>query len=107
MKTKLCPRCEKILPLTEFGRRHKKGKPTKIPQCKKCKCEVRLQWERQKNEAAGKLFASTRRYDPDRADRLDRFRGMVKHRLPLTAEPIVVQEETDEYHLFYTGSEKV
>ncbi len=103
MTTKLCPRCKTTLLLSEFGRRHKKGRFTKIPQCKKCKCEMRLKWERDKNEADGKLFASTRRYDPDRADRLDHFRSMAKQGLPLIVKPTVIPEKTDEYHLFYVN----
>ena len=101
MTTKLCPRCKTTLPLGEFGRRHKKGRLTTIPQCKKCRCEMRLQWKRTKDEMVGELFMSARQRDPDRADRLDRFRSMAKQGLPLTIEPTIILEETDEYHLFY------
>ncbi len=101
MTTKLCPRCKTTLPLGKFGRRHRGGKLVKISQCKKCRCEMRLQWKRTKDEMAGELFASIRQRDPDRADRLDRFRGMVKQGLPLTIEPTIIPEKTDEYYLFY------
>ncbi len=101
MTTKLCNRCNKTLPLSEFGNRWKKGKLLKHTQCKKCRNEIHFQYVRARKEESGNLFARTCLYDPDRALRLDRFRSMVKQELPLTAEPVVVQEETDEYHLFY------
>ncbi len=101
MTTKLCNRCEKTLPLDDFGDRYKKGKLIKYTYCRKCRNEIHFQWFRATKEAEGNLFARTRRTDPDRADRLDRFRSMVKRELPLTAKPAIVQEETDEYHLFY------
>ncbi len=107
MTTKLCNRCNKTLPLSEFGNRQNHGKIVKHTQCKKCRTEIHFQYVRAKKEESGKLFAKTRLYDPDRADRLDRFRSMVKQELPLTAEPVAMQEETDEYHLFYIRSKIV
>ncbi len=101
MTIKLCNRCNRTLPLSEFGDRQKKGKVLKHTQCKKCRNEIHFQWLRETREKEGRLFARTRRTDPERAARLDRFRSMVKQGLPLTAEPVVVQEETDEYHLLY------
>ena len=101
METKLCNRCETILPLGKFSNRSNHGKIVKHTQCRKCRNEIHFQWKRRKKEQAGKLFARTRRTDPPRADRLDRFRDMVKREVPLTAEPVAVQKETDEYHLFY------
>ncbi len=101
MTTKLCNRCETILPLDKFSNRQNHGKTVKHTQCRKCRNEIHFQWKRAKKEREGKLFARTRRTDSARADRLDRFRGMVKQEIPLTAEPVVIQKETDEYHLFY------
>ncbi len=101
MKTKLCNRCNQVLSLDMFSNRQNHGKIVKHTQCRKCRNEIHFQWKRARKEAAGKLFARTRQHDPERADRLDRFRGMVKRGLPLTAEPMVIREETDEYHLFY------
>jgi len=101
MKTKLCNRCNQVLSSDKFSNRQNHGKTVKHTQCRKCRNEIHFQWKRRKKEEAGKLFAGTRRTDSDRADRLDRFRGMVKQGLPLTAEPVVTLEETDEYHLFY------
>ena len=101
MTTKLCNRCKETLLLGDFSDRKKKGKVLKHTQCKKCRNEIHFQYVRTKKEEGGKLFARTRRFDPDRANRLDRFRSIVKQELPLTAEPVVAQEETDEYHLFY------
>ncbi len=101
MKTKLCSRCKITRPLSEFGNRQNHGKTVGHTQCKKCRVEIHFQWLRARNEANGKLFASTRLHDSARADRLDRFRGMVKQELPLTAEKVIARDETDEYHLFY------
>ena len=101
MITKFCNRCNQVLSIDMFSNRQNHGKTVKHTQCKKCRNEIHFQWKRARNEAAGKLFAGTRRTDSARADRLNRFRDMVKREVPLTAEPVVVQEETDEYHLFY------
>ncbi len=107
MTTKLCNRCNQVLSIDMFSNRQNHGKTVKHTRCKKCRNEIHFQYVRAKKEESGKLFARTRLYDPDRADRLDRFRGMVKQGVPLTAEPIVIQKETDEYHLFYTRNKTV
>jgi len=82
--TKLCRRCEKTLPLSAFSNRQNRGKVLKHTQCRKCRNELHFIWLRKIKEQAGNLFASTRRYDPARADRLDDHRNNAKLKLPIS-----------------------
>lgn len=78
MTKKLCTKCHKVLPISEFGH----GAKLKS-RCSKCKYEDDKKYNEERRELNGETFHWVRRYDPSRADRLDEFRKKAQAGLPM------------------------
>jgi hypothetical protein len=85
MKTKVCTKCGKEKPLSDFSFRYRrKGqKPRPYGFCTKCKHKQNVEYALKKKIRNGTLFESIRKVDPKRADRLESLSKKAKLGLPM------------------------
>lgn len=103
--TKLCLKCNRVLPLLDFGMCTKYGRRRPKSQCKQCLNEYLRIYTSKRKEANGTLFSATRRFDSLRADRLDEHRRRAKLELPMICDnSMLPQSENNEYGMFYVPS---